>query len=211
MSKGIWTWGCTWGLGLALLLLGAGAARAEPDATASGLDERIDLALKDAKPDDVFRTFAQLFHAEAVMDPGVTSPVSVELHNVRVRTLLDTICESIGCRWTLEPGSPPKLRVTAAPGGGKTEGGDRSSKVKDPIDLKVTKADGQDLLHTFGEILGADVVLDPRIAGTVSLELKHTPVDQSLDTVCQALSCDWSYTEGRNGKKPVLRVTPRKK
>ena len=207
MSKGIWMWG----LGLALLLLGAGAARAEPAAPASGLDERIDMALKDAKPDDVFRTFAKMLNAEAVVDPGVTAPVSVELHNVRARTLLDTVCESIGCRWTLEPGSPPKLRVTAAPGGGKAEGDDRPSKVNDPIDLKVTKADGQDLLRTFGEILGADIVVDRKIAGTVSLELKHTPVDQSLDTVCQALSCDWSYTEGRNGKKPVLRVTSRKK
>jgi type II secretory pathway component GspD/PulD (secretin) len=206
MSKGIWTWG------LALLLLGAGAARAEPDAAASGLDERIDLALKDAAPDDVFRTFAKMLSAEAVVDPGVTAPVSVELHNVRARTLLDTICESIGCRWTLEPGNPPKLRVTAAPGGGKAEGGGgRSPDLRDPIDLRVTKANGVEILHTFGEILGADVVIDPRIAGTVSLELKHTPVDQSLDTVCQALSCDWTYTEGRNGKRPVLRVFSRKK
>ena len=75
----------------------------------------------------------------------------------------------------------------------------------------MTKADGLEILHTFGEILRADVVVDPRIAGTVSLELKHTPVDQSLDTVCQALSCDWTYTEGRNGKKPVLRMTSRKR
>jgi hypothetical protein len=207
MSKGIWTWG----LGLALLLFGSGAARAEPDAAASGLDERIDMALKNAKPDDMFRTFAKMLSAEAVVDPGIAAPVSVELHNVRVRTLLDTVCESIGCRWTLEPGSPPKLRVTAAPGGGKAESGERSSKVRDPIDLKVTKADGMELLRTFGEILGADVVVDPRIAGTVTVELKHTPVDQSLDTVCQALSCDWSYTEGKGGKKPVLRVTSRKK
>jgi len=205
MSKGIWTWG------LALLLLGAGTARAEPDAKASGLDERIDMTLKNARPDDMFRTFAKMFSAEAVVDPGVTAPITVELHNVSARTLLDAVCESIGCRWTLEPGSPPKLRVTAVPGGGKVEGGDRSSKVKDPIDLKVTKADGLDLLRTFGEILGADVVVDPRIAGTVTVELKNTPVDQSLDTVCQALSCDWSYTEGRNGKKPVLRVFSRKK
>jgi type II secretory pathway component GspD/PulD (secretin) len=204
MSKGIWMGG------LLLLLLGAGAARAEPDAAASGLDERIDMALKNARPDDMFRTFAKMLGAEAVVDPAVTAPVSVELHNVRVRTLLDTVCESIGCRWTLEPGSPAKLRVAAAPGGGKAEGGDRPSKLGDPIDLKVTRADGVELLHTFGEILGADVVIDPRIAGTVSLELKNTPVDRSLDTVCRALSCDWSCTEGRSGKKPVLRVTSRK-
>jgi type II secretory pathway component GspD/PulD (secretin) len=205
MSKKIWMLG----LGMVLLLLGAGVAQAEPDA-ASGLDDRIDMALKNAAPDDLFRTFAKMFNAEAVVDPGVTAPVSVELHHVRVRTLLDAICESIGCRWTLEPGSPPKLRVTAAPGG-KAEGGEKPSTLKEAIDLKVTKADGQDLLRTFGEILSADAVVDPRIAGTVTVELNNTPVGQALDTVCQTLSCDWSYTEGKNGKKPILRITSRKK
>jgi hypothetical protein len=33
-----------------------------------------------------------------VIDPAVREPISIELHNVRARALLDAICESIGCR-----------------------------------------------------------------------------------------------------------------
>jgi type II secretory pathway component GspD/PulD (secretin) len=197
------------GLGLAGLLLGAGAALAEPGDFSAKLDTRIDMTLSKAAPDDLFKTFAKMFGAEAVVDPGVREPVSIELHNVSARTLLDTICESIGCRWSLEPGSPPKLRVLPVPAAGP--GKSKPSALRDPIDLKVAKADGQDLLRTFGEILGAELAVDPGIKGELTLNLDNTPVDQALDVVCRALGCDWTYTEDANGKKPVLRIAPRSK
>ncbi|HEY0513913.1 MAG TPA: hypothetical protein VGH73_18530 [Thermoanaerobaculia bacterium] len=201
-------------LTLTLLLLGAAAALAEPADWRRKLDERIDMKLTAAAPDDLFRTFAKMFGAEAVVDPALREPVSIELHNVRAQTLLDTICESIGCRWNLEPGNPPKLRVTPAPAGkrsGGNEGQGKSSTLRDPIDLRVTKADGLDVLKTFGDLLGAGVVVEPGTAGEVSLDLAATPVDQCLDAVCQILGCEWSYMEGGNGKKPILRISPRPK
>lgn len=197
------------GLGMAGLLLGAGAALAEPADLQGKLDARIDMGLSKAAPDDVFRSFAKLLGAEAVIDPAVKGQVSIELHNVRVRTQLDAVCESIGCRWSLEPGSPPKLRVLPVPAAG--QGKPRPSALRDPIDLKVTKADGQDLLRTFGEIMGAELAVDPGIKGELTLNLENTPVDQALDAVCQALGCEWTYTEGANGKKPVLQIVPRSK
>jgi type II secretory pathway component GspD/PulD (secretin) len=194
-----------WGLvGLGLLLLGAGGVLAEPKDARNPLDERIDMTLKKAAPADLFGTFAKMLNAEAVVDPAVREPVSVELHNVRARTLLDTICESIGCRWSLEPGNPPKLRVTAVPSAGS------SAPVKvatdgAPIDLRVTDADAREVLKTFGEIVGAKPVIDPAIQGKVSFNLENTPWNKALDTVCQAAGCEWSLDGG------VLRVTPRKK
>jgi type II secretory pathway component GspD/PulD (secretin) len=208
------TWKLGLGLTLTLTLLGGGAALAEPADSRAKLDERIDMKLKDAAPADLFGTFAKLFGAEAVVDPAVREPVSIELHNVRARTLLDTICEGLGCRWSLEPGSPPKLRVTPAPAGRKGAGSEANEKpasLREPIDLKVTQADGLDLFQTFAQILGADLVLDPAVAGNVSLNLQSTPVEQTLDALCQTLGCDWRYTEGANGKKPVLRVSSRQK
>jgi len=191
------------GLGLGLLLLGAGGALAGPADPRSGLDERIDMALKKAAPADLFGTFAKMLNAEAVVDPAVREPVSIELHNVRARTLLDTICESIGCRWSLEPGNPPKLRVTAAPAGGEPE--PRRTAPRDPINLKVTNTDVRDLLMTFGVLGGFKVIIDSGVKGTVSLNLDDTPYDQALDLTCRAAGCEWSLDGG------VLRVTPRKK
>lgn len=193
-----------WGLGLGLLLFGAGGMLAEPADPRNGLDERIDMALKKAAPADLFGTFAKMLNAEAVVDPAIREPVSIELHNVRARTLLDTLCESIGCRWSLEPGNPPKLRVTAVPSTGSP------APVKavadgEPIDLRVTNADVQDVLKTFGEIVRAKASVDPAIQGKVSFNLENTPWNKALDAVCAIAGCEWSLDGG------VLRVTPRKK
>ncbi len=195
--KALWTWG------LGLLLLGAGMALAEPKDGRNPLDERIDMTLKKAAPADLFGTFAKMLDAEAMVDPAVREPVSIELHNVRARTLLDTICESIGCRWSLEPGNPPKLRVTAVPAGGGSE--PKPTALDEPIDLKVTDADARDVLRTFAQIMGAKAAIDPEIKGTVTFNLEATPCNQALDAVCQAAGCEWSLDRG------VLRVTPRKK
>jgi type II secretory pathway component GspD/PulD (secretin) len=207
-TSGAWV-----GLGLVCLLLTASAAWADPAADAGKLEDRVDLALKNAAPEEVFRTFAKMLGAEAAVDPGVHGPLSVELHNVRVRTLLDTVCESLGCRWRLESGSPPKLRVLPAAAAKSEANPATASKpaIKEAIDLRVTKADGLEVLRTFGEVLGSDVVIDPAIKGLLSLNLEALPVDQCLDTVCQSLACEWSYTEGANGRKGVLRITARKR
>jgi type II secretory pathway component GspD/PulD (secretin) len=197
------------GLGLACLLLAAGAVWADPGAnTLAKLDERVDMALKNAAPEEVFRTFAKMLGAEAVVDPGVLGPVSVELHNVRVRTLLDTVCESLGCRWNLASGTPVKLRV--APLGPPAES-PKASGIKEPIDLKVTKADAADLLKTFGQILNADLVIDPEIKGTLTFEIENKPVDQTLDAVCKELGCEWSFMEAANGRKAVLRISSKRR
>jgi type II secretory pathway component GspD/PulD (secretin) len=203
---------CQAGWVCALLLLVAGAAWAEPKADPGKLEDRVDLTLKNAAPDEVFRSFAKMLGAEAVVDPGVRGPLSVELHNVRVRVLLDTVCESLGCRWRLEAGSPPKLRILPA-AAAKPEGvADRGKPaIKEAIDLKVTEADGRDVLKTFGEVLDADIAVDPAIKGTLTLDLEAAPVDQCLDTVCKMLGCEWSFTEGANGRKAVLRVAPKKR
>jgi hypothetical protein len=207
----------TWKLGAALIFLAAatGVAWAEPAGAGNKLDERIDMALKNAAPDDLFGTFAKLFgpNAVAVVDPAVRGPVTIELHNVRARTLLDAICESIGCRWSVvaaTPATPAKLLVV--PLAAKDHGeGVQKTPIKEPIDLKVTQADGRDVLRTFGEILGAELVVEPGVAGQVSLALENLPVDQTLDAFCKSLGCEWSFTEGANGRKPVLRVWPKKR
>ena len=182
------------------VLLGAGAALA----AGNPLDERVNLSLVDAEPEETFRAFGQMMGVEVVVDPGVTGKVTVTLQKVRVRTLLDAVCESIGCRWELED---RKLRVTST-------SPDKPAPVirealDSPIDLKVTSADARDLLKTFGQIMSVEVSLDPAISGKVSLELENTPVRQALDTVCLSLGCDWEMSDG--GGKTTLKVTARPK
>jgi type II secretory pathway component GspD/PulD (secretin) len=193
-------------LGLAglLLMLGGKVAFAAPAPATSPLDQKAELAVTKADPGELFATLGKMMGVEAEVDPGVSGKVSVELHNVRVRTLLDAVCESVGCRWTMDS-SGTKLRVVpdpmAAPKAAFCCGKDTAPK--DPIDLKVVKADAQELLNTFGQIMGAKVILDPAIKGKISLTLENTPVDEALNAVCQAAGCDWTY----DAESRVLRVT----
>jgi type II secretory pathway component GspD/PulD (secretin) len=187
-------------IALALAFLPAAGARAAE----SPLDARINMAVRDAAADDTFRTFAKLMSAEAVVDPALKGTVTVELKNVRVRTLLDAVCESIGCRWELQPGNPPKLNVSVLSPGKPAPS--MKSGLKEPLDLRVTNANGKEILKTFGQILSAEVVLDPAIAGTVTLDLENTPWDQALDAVCAALSCNWELVEA---PMRVLKVVPK--
>jgi type II secretory pathway component GspD/PulD (secretin) len=180
----------------------AGLAARGAFAADSPLDARINIALREATPEDTFRSFAKVLNAEVEVASSVKTKVTVELRNVRVRTLLDAVCESISCRWELQPGNPPKLQVWPAPPG-KEKVAARTA-VEEPIDLRVTGADGRDVLKTFGEILGAKVEVDPAIAGTLSLDLVDAPCGQALDKVCEALGCDWVLLEG---PQRLLKVT----
>ncbi|HEY7216548.1 MAG TPA: hypothetical protein VIC28_18145 [Thermoanaerobaculia bacterium] len=186
-------------LGLLASLLAAHAALGAGDP----LEDRIDISLHDASVVETFRSFGELMGANAVVDPALRGPVTVELKHVRVRTLLDAVCESIGCRWTLEPGERPTLKV------GLQENVKRNrylpASLKEPIDLRITNAESRDILKTIGQILSIETVeIDPEVSGPVTFDLRHTPVEKILDAVCQKVGCDWKISDGES---PVLRVT----
>jgi hypothetical protein len=197
------------GLGLVGFLVAAVAMPALAAPPPGPLDSKVELAVKEADPEELFETLGKLMGAEVVLEPGLTgtmaSKVSIELHNVRVRTILDALCESAGCQWALDSSAkPPKLRVTPGLAEPRPDPWGKHAFPKDPIDLRVTDANVQEVLQTFGQILGGRAIVDPAIQGKVSLDLENTPLDQALSAVCAAAGCDWSY----DADKRILRVTP---
>lgn len=194
------------GFGLVGFLVGSLAQATAPALAAppGPLDSKIELAVKEADPAELFTTLGKLMSAEVVLEPGLTGKVSIELHNVRVRTILDALCESVGCQWTFDSlARPPKLRVTPGPAEPRPDPLGKHALSKDPIDLRVTDSEVQEILQTFGELLGGKVIVDPAIQGKVSLDLQDTPLDQALNAVCAAAGCDWSYDAAAR----VLRVS----
>lgn len=169
----------------------------------SDLEKRVSLSLDGAAPAEALQALAQMGGMTLQIDPAVKGKVTIRLENVRLRTTLDAVCDSIGCRWDLldgnllriQPTAPPKPPLPAA--------------LDQPIDLKLTKADLREILKTAGEILSAQVVIDPGLPTTaVTLELDNTPVRKALDDVCRIGNCVWSLDD-EDGKK-VLRFFPRK-
>jgi type II secretory pathway component GspD/PulD (secretin) len=168
------------------------------------MDRRVNVALADSAPDKAFEGLATMIGLSAVVDPGVDGKVTVRLQNVRMHTVLDAVCESIGCRWSVEAGTPAKLRILPL----DEKSASKPALLKEPIDLKVTKANVREVLQTFGQILSLEVDLDPKVTGNVTFELDSTPVGEALDKVCAMAGCEWKVDTA--GKAQVLRITAKK-
>lgn len=198
-----------------LVLVAAGVGIAQvPErvrAPGSGLDQRIDIQLKEANVRETLASFGEILAEGSEIDPEVAGEVSMELHDVRVATALTAVCESAGCLWWIEDG---RLRVerdpeaTRAPKAvaGRAEG--RSAeRLEEPIDMELEDADLQQVLQAFGAIVQARVVIDETLEGEVTIELHDTPVRLALDSLCRIHGCTWELEETDEG--PVLRFSQR--
>jgi type II secretory pathway component GspD/PulD (secretin) len=86
----------------AALLAGLLAA---PAIAQDPLSKRVTLDLKAVEPSAAFDTIAAAVGLKVVIDPSVTAPVDIVVHNVRASTALDAMCDSIGCRWSVAKGT----------------------------------------------------------------------------------------------------------
>jgi type IV pilus assembly protein PilQ len=72
----------------------------------------------------------------------------------------------------------------------------------EPIDLKVTNADVTEVLRTFAQISGLNVIVQPGVQGTVTAELENVPWDQALEEVLRINNLDYEL-DGN-----VMRIAP---
>lgn len=183
------------GLSLALLV----TAFTGPAWATTGLDQKIDLSLEDARAHEVFRTFGQILQAEVTMDPRIEERVTIEIHDVTVRTAMTAVCESVDCSWSLEPGEPKVLTVrSVAPGEPASP-----SRLDELIDISLRDADLVEVLRLVASMIDARLQLDPKVEGTVTVEFQKVRVDTFLDQLCFMGGCRWSLVPG---DRPVLKV-----
>ena len=94
------------------------------------------------------------------------------------------------------PGSPLQTFET------KTVGEKPRTYVGEPIDLKVTNADVNDVIRTFAQISGLNIIVQPGVHGEVTAELENVPWDQALEEVLKINNLDYEL-EGN-----VMRIAP---
>ena len=70
-----------------------------------------------------------------------------------------------------------------------------------PITLSLEKADLNDVLTTFSEITGFEVLAEPGISGTVTTELDGVPWDQALSKILQQQGLKWEF----DGQQIIVR------
>lgn len=73
----------------------------------------------------------------------------------------------------------------------------------EPISLSLKDADVKDVLKTFAELSQLNVVVDPEVSGSVTVELREVPWDQALDLILRMNGLGWALTGN------VLYVAPR--
>lgn len=73
-----------------------------------------------------------------------------------------------------------------------------------PVDFQSEKAGLGNVVRTFADLLGADLVIDAGMTGKVTLDRKNLPLRQALDALCAQVGCVWSFNTRQ--KRPELYI-----
>ncbi len=93
--------------------------------------------------------------------------------------------------------------TTAAEGFAVTEVATQEQQFTgEPITLTLKDADIKDVLKTFSVLTDLNIVLDPGVSGSVTVELRDVPWDQALDLILRINNLDYVLENN------VLRVAP---
>lgn len=193
-------------LGLLLATTTGAAAATSPYAA---LDERIDLDLEDATAEQVLTVFAQIFQAELKLDPGVEGEVTITLFNVTARTVLNAVCEGLGCRWRLVLEGKPRLIVEPErpPSSRDDESAAAGTPLTDrPVTLEIDGTPAVDVLLAITKLYGLRMQIDAGLEGTVTASLRDRPLREALDEICQQVACRWAVLTQADPQ--FLRITP---
>ncbi|MCP4656274.1 MAG: hypothetical protein GY856_12750 [bacterium] len=89
------------------------------------------------------------------------------------------------------PTEAPESRDAAPPPKAESEdrtivlSGPRRVWVGEPISLSLRDADLQEVLRSFAKLAKVNLIIDPSVQGTVTLELRDVPWDQALYVICK--------------------------
>lgn len=155
----------------------------------------VSIDLVDAGAKAVLRTFGTMADAEVVIDEGIEGELTILLNDVHWMTAMDAVCESVGCRWSLEGGFPRQLRFRKEEW--KPAGPEESTRLSEPLTLSLRDAEVRQVLKSFGKILQREVVFAQPVKGTVSFELNNVTLRTALTAVCQSARCRWELVDER--------------
>lgn len=83
--------------------------------------------------------------------------------------------------------------------------------IGEPIDLKVTGADINDVIRTFAQLSGLNIIVQPGVTGAVTAEMTNVPWDQALEQILRVNSLGYELDGNvmRIAPIPVLRQEAR--
>jgi type II secretory pathway component GspD/PulD (secretin) len=173
-------------------------------AAQDALSKRVSLDLKAMAPADAFGTLASSVGLKAVVDSAVTAPVDIVVRNVSARTALTTMCESIGCEWSVANGT---LSIKPARAG-EPRGG-RGFVARDKSGNVVSSSfEASSLKAMMSQPLPADMKFEnaplakvsERLSQALGIQLLLTSDDPGL----QSVTVDFSQKSLQEGLKALV-------
>ena len=199
------------------------AVLAAPATAQDPLSKRVSLDLKAMAPADAFAALASSAGLKVVVDQAVTAPVDIVVRNVSARTALTTMCESIGCEWTVAAGTLSIKPARAPQPGTATYAVRRQSSpevdrimglFKKPLsaDMKFENAPLSKVSEGLSQALGIRVVLssdDPALQN-LTIDFSQTTLEAGLKKIAELASGQYGLTARlgaeSSGKEPVVLI-----
>jgi type II secretory pathway component GspD/PulD (secretin) len=162
---------------------GAGAKR-----PADSLDSRISLDLDTVSATDVLGSLGRVLGLPVDIDPAIESPVTLKLVDVRLRTALNAVCDSLRCGWRIEAAADGerRLRFTAIADNLTPVHLPASHGLAERLTLSLAEAPLGSVLETLARVSGGSAELDPSLADQkVTIELKLVPARDAIETLAK--------------------------
>ena len=198
-------------------------ALAAPVAAQDPVAKRVSLDLKAMAPADAFAALASSAGLKVVVDPAVSAPVDILVRNVTARTALTTMCESIGCVWTVAAGTLSiKPAGSLPPWSGKIAVRSQSPaeinrilelfKKALPADMKFENTSLVTVSERLSQALGIRIVLssdDPALQ-QVTIDFSQISLQEGLRRLSELASGQYRLTARlgaeSSGKEPALSI-----
>lgn len=139
------------------------------DAQVPVADARVDLRVAERTLEEVVQYLREVSGHNLVVVDGGDAKVSLDLTNVHWREALDIASELAGC--VVEERAAGVLAVTRPP----------------RVDFAFDNAELTDVIDTIAKLSGANIVVAPEVAGTLSLRLTDVPWRDALDVAVKTL------------------------
>jgi type IV pilus assembly protein PilQ len=79
--------------------------------------------------------------------------------------------------------APPSGTLLSTGAGGRTLSGSDKPYTGEPLSLNLKDADIKDVLHTFQQLTGLNIAVDPQVTGAVTVDFVDIPWDQALEII----------------------------
>ncbi|MEW5981676.1 MAG: DUF4974 domain-containing protein [Acidobacteriota bacterium] len=157
------------------------------------LSKRVTLDLKAVEPTSAFNTLAEAMGLKVTVDRAVTAPIDILVRNVKARTALDAMCDSIGCRWSVQKGALSVMPATTDVVAGRRT--ITYEEIREPIarvqialrkdipaGLVFTNAPLSEVCVRLSEALGVTITIDSDVlkSRTVTADLSHHTLQSAL-------------------------------